>query len=172
MKKLLFLLLGLVIITTACQTNTELTDADKDVIVESVKQASQEYWSILSSTYDSETYSKAINFIDENSDQMWQTEPVAMILNTTNIFNKQEDWLTTFEEVISNRISTPCKILEAYYSVLSNDKVLEVIVGNASYTKKDSTVVGPFKYVNTKIWSNIDGEWKFQFDHQSTDWSF
>jgi len=169
MKKLLFLLLGFVIITTACQTNTELTDADKDAIVQAVKQKSQGYWSALGQIYDEDTYSTLMKYFDENSDQMWQTEPVSMILNTTSIFNKQEDWLTTFEEVISNRISTPCKILEAYYSVLSNDKVLEVIVGNASYTIKDSTIVGPFKYVNTAIWSSIDGEWKIQFDHQSTD---
>ena len=68
----MFLLLGVVILTTACHTNTELTDADKDAIVQDVKQASQEFVSIMSSTYDDKTYSKVLNFNDGNSDKMLQ----------------------------------------------------------------------------------------------------
>ncbi|MEA1887263.1 MAG: hypothetical protein U9N72_08650 [Bacteroidota bacterium] len=168
MKRILYLLLGIVIITYACQTNSELTDSDKEAIVQAVQEASQGYWTAIGQTYDNESPGEIKKYFDENADIIWQTEPVAFVLNTS-ITNKQADWLEMFETIIMNRISTPCTILETYYSVISHDKVLEVIKGDASYMEKDSTVVGPFKYVNTALWANINGEWKMQFNHQSTD---
>jgi len=166
MKKLLFLLLGLVILTTACQTNTELTDADKDAMVQAVKQASQEYQSLISSIYDNETYNKSLKFIDENSDQMWQTEPVAIIYNL-NIINKQAESLATLKSMFENRLSGIDNVQEAHYSVLSDNKVLEVIEGDFSIVFKDSTEGGPFNWVGTYIWANIEGEWKIQYAHNS-----
>jgi hypothetical protein len=168
MKRLLYLLLGIAILTQGCQTNSVLTDSEKESIVQSVKKASQEFWSTLGQTYDNEIFNKVMKYYDENSDVMWQTDPVAFILNTS-INYKQEDWLKQFEAVIGRRISTPCTVSESYYSVLTDKKVVEVINGTASVMYKDSTVVGPFKFVNTSIWGNIDGEWKMQFTHQSTD---
>ena len=165
MKKLLFLLLGIVIITTACQTNTELTDADKDAIVQAVKQTSQEYWAAISQTYDIESYSKVRKYFDEDSDQIWQSDPIALILNT-GIINKQADWQIQLETMIGNRISTPVNVSEVYYTTLSDKKVFEVIKGEFSYMRKDSSVVGPITFVGTSIWANINGEWKLQFVHQ------
>ena len=164
----MYLLLGIVIISYACQTNTELTDADKDAMVQAVKKASQDYWSIVSSTYDSETYNKRIKFFDESSDQMWQTEPVSRILNTT-ITSKQADVIDAYKSMTENRISVQIIIQRANYSVLSDKKVLEVIVGDGTGISKDSSVIGPSKFVNTAIWANIDGEWKMQFTHQSSE---
>jgi len=166
MKKFLFLLLGVVILTTACQTNTELTDADKDSIVQAVKQASQEYWSIMASTYDSETYSKAINFIDENSDQIWQTEPVASVTGI-RIRYKRSDSFENLKSMFDDRLESPTKINNAHYSVLSKNKVLEVMEGEFTVIRKDSTNVGTFAWIGTTLWANIDGEWKIQYAHNS-----
>jgi hypothetical protein len=168
MKRILYLLLGIAIITQGCQTNTKRTDSDREAIVQSVKKASQSYWTAIGETYDNETFSKVKKYFDENSYVIWQTNPVSFVLNT-GITSTQADWLNQFEGIIGNRISTPCTISEAHYSVLNDKKVLEVIGGNASFMRKDSTVVGPFKFVNTALWANIDGEWKMQFTHQSTD---
>jgi predicted oxidoreductase (fatty acid repression mutant protein) len=166
MKRLLYLLLGIIIITYACQTNTELTDADKDAIVQAVKQVSQELQSIMSSTYDSETYSKIIKFCDENSDRMWQAEPVAAIFNL-DIISKQADNFANYESWFENRISGVDNVQKAHYSVLSDNKVLEVLEGDFSINMKDSTELGPFTWVGTNIWANIEGEWKMQFSHNS-----
>ena len=166
MKKLLFLLLGFVIITTACQTNTELTYADKDAIVESVKQASQECWSIASSTYDSETVNKFLKFYDESSDKVWQTEPVAEIFNV-GLINKQVDSFANYKSMFDNRLSTPSNIHNRHYSVLSENKVLEVLEGDFTVIMRDSTNAGTFKWIGTYLWANIDGEWKIQYAHNS-----
>ncbi|MFO7852172.1 MAG: hypothetical protein ACQERS_09340 [Bacteroidota bacterium] len=166
MKRILYLLLGILVITYACQTETELTDADKDAMVRDVKQASQEFVSIISSTYDNETYSKVLNFNDENSDKMWQTEPVAAIFNI-NVINKQAASFANLESWFENRISGVENIQKAHYSVLSDKKVLEVLEGDFSITWKDSTESGPFTWVGTNIWAKIDGGWKIQFVHNS-----
>jgi len=168
MKRLLYLLLGIAILTQGCQTNTKLTDSEKEVIVQSVKKASQEFYSALGQTYDNETFNKVRKYFDENSDLIWQTDPVAFIFDA-DITYKQADWLKQFEAIIGSRISTPTTISKSHFSVLTDKKVLEVTNGNASFTTKDSTVVGPFKFVSTAIWANIDGEWKMQFVHQSTE---
>lgn len=159
-------MLGIVFVAQGCQTSTELTDADKDAMVQAVKQSSQEYWSILSDTYDNETYNRSIKFIDENSDKMWQTEPVAVIFNV-NIINKQADSFATLESMIENRISSPVNMQKAHYSVLSDNKVLEVLEGDYSVIMKDSTESGPYAFVVTVIWANVDGDWKMQFNHNS-----
>lgn len=166
MKRLLYLLLGIVFIACACQTETELTDADKDAIVQSVKQASEEYWSIWSSTYDDQTYSEFMKFYDINTDEMWQTEPVAVIINK-NITYKQEESLAVAKSGFEERISTPTNIMKAHYSVLSDEKVLEVLEGDLTVIMKDSSVMGPLKFKMSNIWAKVDGEWKIQFLHNS-----
>jgi hypothetical protein len=166
MNRVLYLLLGVSIITQGCQTNSNLTTSDKESIVQAVKQASQGYWSNASSTYDIESYNKAIKFCDENSDNMWQTEPVAGIFNL-GIINKQADSFANTKTMIENRISTPINIQKSHYAVLSDKKVLEVLEGDFSIIMKDSTKSGPFKWIGTSIWANVDGKWKMQFYHNS-----
>ena len=38
---------------------------------------------------------------------------------------------------------------------------------NGNFNSTINLLIGPFKYVNTAIWSNIDGEWKMQFNQNS-----
>ena len=166
MKRVLYLLLGVFIITQGCQTNSKLTDSDKAALVQAVKQASQECWSICSSTYDSETCNKFLNFYDENSDKMWQTEPVAGIFNI-GVINKQADSFANYKSMIDSRISTPVGVQKSHYAVLSDNKVLEVLEGEYSVISKDSTEFGPAVWVGTAIWGNVDGDWKMQFFHNS-----
>ena len=166
MKKLLFLLLGVVIITTACQTSTELTDADKDAMVQAVKQASQEFWSLASQAYDTGFFNQALKFWDENSDQIWQTDPVAVVFDTS-ITETKDEWMSDWKAMIDNRIKTTPTILESHFSVLTKDKVLEVNKGDITVMEKDSTIYGPNTMVNTIVWANINGEWKMQFWHES-----
>lgn len=167
MKKVLFLMLGIVIMAQGCQTESELTDTDKEAMVQAVKQASQEYWALMSSTYNAETFSKIMKSIDENSDKMWQTEPVAAIFNLTVNNKRADDTSEGPKSWTENRISTPCSVQKDYYSVLSDNKVLEVIEGDYSVIMKDSTEFGPFAWVGTIIWANVDGVWKMQFNHNS-----
>ena len=159
-------LLAVVIVAHSCQTESELTVSDKDAIVQEVKQVSQEYWSLLKQPYGSTTYSESLKYMDENADQIWLTEPVSVIFNTA-ITMTQAEWLTNYKSMIDNRISTDVTVLESYYSVLSSDKVLEVIKGEYTITRKDSSVVGPFIMANTAIWTNINGDWKNQYWHSS-----
>lgn len=166
MKKILFILFGVVIITSSCQTNTELTDADKEALVQSLRAASEEYWSLGSVEYTSETYAKMMKFVDNHSDQLWQTDPVTFI-NNIYIINTNADFNATYESVIGSRYSTPMNILKAHYSVISDKKVLEVLEGDFSIVMKDGTVQGPMQFVITSLWSNIDGDWKLQFTHNS-----
>ena len=166
MKKLLFLLLGFVILTTACQTNTELTDADEDAMVQAVKQASQEYQAIISGPYDNDSYNEAIKFIDENSDLIWQTEPVTS-LTGIRVRYKRSDSFENLKSMFDDRLESPTKINNAHYSVLSKNKVLEVMEGEFTVIMKDSTNVGTFAWIGTTLWANIDGEWKIQYAHNS-----
>lgn len=166
MKQLLFLLLGVVIIVNACQTSTELTDTDKEAIVQAVKEVRQEYVSIHSSTYDNEAASKLQNLYDENSDQIWQTEPIA---NATGVRvrNKRVDALAGIKSMVDKRLSTPVKVRNQYFSVLSENKVLEILESDFTVIMKDSTDVGTYTAVGTTLWAKIDGEWKMQYTHSS-----
>jgi hypothetical protein len=166
MKRVLYLLLGVIVITQGCQTNSKLTDSDKDAMVQAVKQASTEYWAVWSSTYDTGTVGKIKKYMDLNTDQLWQTNPVSVIIDTT-ITYKQADALASIVSAVQNRISSPTIVKESHYSVLSDEKVLEVLEGDITVIWKDSTVMGPLKYVMSNIWTNIDGEWKIQFLHNS-----
>jgi len=167
MKNSIILFLLTLFVFLGCQeTQTVLTDTEKEAMIEAVEKVSQNYWADIGKTYNNESIAQIKEYFDENSDSVWETESVALILNT-GIFNKQASWLKLFEKILNDRISTPNKILESYYSVLSDEKVLEVIKGEASIIGKDSSVVGPFPFVNTAIWKNINNEWKIQFVHQS-----
>ena len=44
MKKTFILFLGLLAMTPGCQTKTELSDADKNAIVNAVKEISESFW--------------------------------------------------------------------------------------------------------------------------------
>ena len=162
----MFLLLGVVIIATACQTKTELTDADKDAIVQAVKEASQKNQAIISGPYDNDSFNKAIKFIDENSDQIWQTEPVTSVTGI-RVRNKRSDGLASLKSMFDSRLSSPSNINNAHYSVLSENKVLEVLEGDFTVIMKDSTNVGTFAWIGTTLWANIEGEWKIQYAHNS-----
>lgn len=159
-------MLGFVIMAQGCQTQSELSDADRDAMVQAVKHTSQEYWAVWSSTYDTTTFSKSKKFIDVTSDQMWQTEPVAVIYLTT-VYNKQDESITQAKSMIENRISGVINIHKAHYSVLSDNKVLEVLEGDFSIVFKDSTESGSIEWVGTSIWANKAGDWKIQFTHNS-----
>ena len=150
-----------------CQTYSKLTDSEKEAIVQAVMKASQEYWSMAQQPYDTGSFRVFMKFIDDNSDQVWQTEPVAGIFNTS-VTKTGAEWMDLLKGIIDNRIRTFPTILESHFSVLSNDKVLEVNEGDFTITRKDSTVSGPFSMVNTVIWANINGDWKMQFFHEST----
>lgn len=162
MKRILFLLLWVVIIITACQTNTEMTDADKDAVVQAATRASKEYWALCSSQYDSETFNKFREYYDMGADQLWQPEPAAAVMNF-NITSKQDEVLSMYSSLLESRITTTPIILKSHFMFLSKDKVLEVNKGDYTWTNKDGSVSNPFRMVNTIIWANIDGKWKIQF---------
>jgi len=167
MKKYFLLIAAILLVAfSSCKETTELTDSDKQALVQSVKKASQDYWAAMSGTYDNESVSKIKKYIDENSDIIWQTDPVGIIFNK-DIINKQTDVLDLFENMIGSRISGTSNILEAHYSVLSDDNVLEVLKIDYSYLAKDSSIFGPNSLVATSIWANIDGEWVMQLSHNS-----
>jgi len=163
MKKLLYILLGILVITYACQTETELTDNAKDAIIQAIKVVSQERLSLLSSTYDNETFNKYRKFFDENSEQIWQTEPVSSVTGVRVTYKQGDSGGAMFD----NRLSTPSNIHNTHYSVLSENKVLEVLEGDFTIIMKDSTNAGTFKWIGTYLWANIDGEWKIQYSHSS-----
>ena len=164
--RVLLCLLAVVIVTQGCQTDSELTDSEKDALVQAVKHTGQEYWTLMNQPYSNTTNDEAFKFMDENADQMWQTDPIAVIFNT-GITNTQAEMKNNFKGMFDNRISTKSTLLESYYSVLANDKVLEVIRADYIITRKDSTVSDPLTMVNTSVWANINGEWKIQFSHSS-----
>ena len=167
MKKYFLLILAIIFMAFfSCKETTQLTDSDKDALVQSVKQASQEYWSFAKQPYNNTTSNETFKFMDEDADQRWQTDPVAVVFNTS-ITNTQAELKNSFKSLFDNRISSNPTILESYYSVLANDKVLEVIRGDYTITLKDSTVTDPFTMVNTTIWENTNGDWKIQFVHNS-----
>ena len=166
MKKLLFLMLGIVIVALGCKTSTELTDADKDAMVQAVKQASQKYQAIISGPYDNDSFNEAIKFIDENSDQIWQTEPVTSVTGI-RVRYKRSDSFENLKSMFDNRLESPSKNNNAHYSVLSENKVLEVMEGEFTVIMKDSTNVGTFAWIGTTLWANIEGEWKIQYAHNS-----
>jgi hypothetical protein len=172
MKKIIYLFIGLFIIVQGCQTNSKLNDSDKAVLVNAVKDKSNQYWSLLQSytlnqPYDTGTFRKFMKFWDKNSDRLWQSDPVSVIFNT-EITKTEADWEAKFKKMIETRISTNPTILESHFAVLSNDVVLEVNKGDFTITGKDSVVYGPFTMVNTQIWVNRNGDWKMQFFHEST----
>ena len=165
MKKIMYLFLGLLITLLGCRTDSKLTDSEKEAIVQSVKKASQQFWS-MTQPYDTGTFRKISKLWDENSDQAWQTDPVAVVFNT-GITKTSSEWLNNWETMVENRIATTPTILESHFSVLSKDKVLEVNTGDFTITRKDSTISGPFTMVNTIIWAKVNGDWKMQFFHES-----
>lgn len=159
-------ILAILVFTLGCQTESELTDTAKDELIQAVKQKSKQYWSLMNQAYDNTTYNETLKYLDENADQIWQTDPVAIIFNT-RITKSQSEWYSSFKGLMENRISTNITELDKYYSVLAHDKVLEVSTADYTVTRKDSTVSNPYTMVNTSVWANIDGDWKIQFTHNS-----
>ena len=168
MKRILYLLLGAVIFTTACQTNTELTltDADKNVIVETIKQTSDEFWSLWKEPYDSVYAENILKFMNQNFAETWQSEAV-FASQGINLVKSLEDYQNSWETAITRRISTSFSNFESYYSVLSKNKVLEVTKEDYFVTRLDSTVGPLYNGITTIIWGRVDGEWKVQYMHLS-----
>jgi hypothetical protein len=164
--RVLTCVLAIGILTIGCQTESELSDSAKDELMQAVKQKSKDYWALMNQPYDNTTYDETLKFLDENADKKWQTDPVAVIFNT-RITNTQDEWYSYFKGLMDNRLSTSITELDKYYSVLAFDKVLEVSTADYFVTQKDSTVSDLYTMVNTSVWTNIDGEWKVQFTHNS-----
>ena len=150
---------------TPHRQSDQLTQQQKETILKAVKETSQRMWDFQKS-YNSESLQNFMNFIDTNSDQMWQTDPVTMNYNL-NIIKTRDDLKTQWRKMIESRNSTPITILEAYFAVLSKDQVLEVNKCDYTIHAKDSTTYGPFTMVNTIIWIDKNGEWKMLHCHPS-----
>jgi len=166
MKKTVILFLGLLTMATGCQTNTGLTDADKDAIVKAVKEISEPFWG-WNDQFDQTDMSQILALYDENSDNAWQPDPVATVFNT-DIITTQAEWMEMWKEIIADRLAMNMSIVDSHFNVLSADKVLEVNKIDYTVTTMDSIVHGPYTAVNTVLWVNIDGNWKMQFFHEST----
>jgi hypothetical protein len=167
MKIIMYLFLGIVIISQSCQSDSKLTDSEKDALVQDVMKTSQQFFALSAQPHDTGSFRNFIKFVDENADQSWQTDPVAAVDNIT-ITKTMSEWIIHMKAVMDRRISTNPKILESHFFVLSKDKVIEVNKGDFAPIMTDSTVRGPFTMVNTIVWGNINGEWKMQFFHEST----
>jgi hypothetical protein len=168
MKKLICLISVLMLMNLSCQTNSELSDSKKEIIVNAVKETSQQFYEKMREPNDPVTFRNVfMGFWDENAEYGWQTEPVVFVDNFQIRRNKSDMdiWLKNLTE---SRISTNPMITESHYEVLSNDKVLEVTKGDFTFIRKDSTIVGPIEMINTTIWTNKNGKWMIQFFHQST----
>jgi len=166
MKKTFILFLGLLAMTPGCQTKTELSDADKNAIVNAVKEISESFWG-WNGTLNQADVQKFLALYDENSDNAWQPDPVATVFNT-DIITTQAEWMEMWKEIIADRLAMNMSIVDSHFNVLSADKVLEVNKIDYTVTTIDSIVHGPYMAVNTVLWVNIDGNWKMQFFHEST----
>jgi len=166
MKKIMYLFLGLMITALGCQTDSKFSESEKEALVQAVMKTSQQFWSMAQQPYDTGSFRAFLKYWDENSDQIWQTDPATVVFNTS-ITKTGEEWMNSLKGMINNRIRTFPTILESHFSALSNDKVLEVHKGDYTITMKDSTVSEPFTMVNTIVWANINGDWKMQFWHES-----
>jgi hypothetical protein len=166
MKKIVYLFLGSVIIVLSCQKNPKLSDNEKDSIVKAVQNKSLQFWS-YSQPYDTGSFRMFEKFWDENSDKIWQTEPIAVVFDTDYVKTHSE-WISMWKEMIDTRISTVPVIHESHFAVLSTDKVLEVNKGDFTITGKDSVVYGPFTMVNTILWINTNGDWRMFYFHESS----
>jgi hypothetical protein len=166
MKKIVCLFLGLVVMILSCQKNPKLSDSEKGTILKAVQRTSQQFWS-YTQPYDTGSFRRFVKFWDENSDKIWQTEPVTVVFET-DIIKTRSEWVKMWKDMIDQRISTVPIIHESHFSVLSSDKVLEVNKGDFTITGKDSVVYGPFTMVNTVLWTNTNGDWRMQYFHESS----
>ncbi len=166
MNRAVYLTLGLLVVTLGCSTNQLLTDQQKDSVVKEVSAVSQQFWHVYSQPNNSESLANIMGFIDEKSDQGWQTDPALVVFNT-NIFKSRADLEAVWKEMLTLRGATNVQMLENYFTVLSGNQVLEVNVGDYTITGKDGLTFGPYKMVNTIIWINRSGTWKIQHCHES-----
>lgn len=143
----------------------QMTDRQKESILESVKQTSQRMWD-LQQSYDSESLKNFMDLVDPNCDQMWQTDPAAMIYNL-DIIKTRAELNDAWGKSVDSRTGTPVKILEAYFSVISKNQVLEVNRADYTVIGKESSTYGPFSMVNTIVWIKRNGEWKMLHCHSS-----
>lgn len=167
MKRVLYVALGLLVMTLGCQTNQKLTDQQKESIVKAVKESSQQFFDINKS-YNAESLQKTMSFSDENLDKAWVTDPAVVVLDI-DIFKTRADMQSFWGMAIDSRISTNITMNEAHFAVLSKDQVIEVNKADYTVTGKDSITSGPFTMVHTIVWVNVNGVWKILHVHQSSE---
>jgi ketosteroid isomerase-like protein len=143
----------------------QLTELQKETILQSVKEASQRIWD-LQESYDSASLQNFMDLVDPESDRLWQTDPAAMVYNL-NIIKTRADLNDAWGKSVESRTGTPVNLLEDYFAVISQDLVLEVNKADYSVMGKDSTTYGPFSMVNTTVWINRNGDWKMLHSHSS-----
>ena len=69
--------------------------------------------------------------------------------------------------MLDARSSTNVKMLNSYFSILSENQVLEVNEGDYTLTGKDGKLFGPYRMVNSIVWVNRKGSWKMLHVHES-----
>jgi cytochrome c556 len=134
MKTITSLFLGAVIIVQSCQSDSKLTDSEKETLVKEVMKTSQQFWSMAGQPYGTGSFRNFVKFLDENADNAWQTDPVASVDNIT-ITKTMSQRINNWKTLIDRRISSDPKILESHFPVLSRDKVLEVNKGDFTVTR-------------------------------------
>jgi hypothetical protein len=158
MKMLKYLNAGLIVMVISCQTNSEMSDSEKEIVLKAVKEASQQFWETMIKPYDAETFNDVFEEFSE----------LDFFVDNFQFLRSNSDVEVWFRNLTESRLSTHPTISESYYEVLSNDKVLEVVKGDFTVTRKDSTIFGPIEMIITIIWDQKNGRWKMHYGHQST----
>jgi hypothetical protein len=166
MKKIFPFLLGLIIIIQGCQTNSALTEQQKDEIIKAVKERNEQFWAVSFSNSNESLEKTMALFVNENDIKAWKTEPVTFVSNL-EIVKTPADMANFYKKRMENRTSTSVKKLEDHFAALSKDKVLEFNKVEMTMTLTDGTTFGPIILTETFVWVNMNGVWKILHLHES-----
>lgn len=167
MFKQFFVLFCLVVLIIACQpTETpELTEAQRQVIVDEIKQKTQEIFD-LALLSNEENFNKLMTYWVESNDELWMGNP-GLFVNRTEIVPTKEAFVEYWKPSIGSRLRTNYKIGKEYFAVLSADHVVHAYEAKYSITNLQGETGPEYPMAVTAVWINKNGDWKILHYHQS-----
>ncbi len=166
MKRLL-LIMGLIVLTWACQTmdEKEMTIEERQEIASTIKQNFMEMMELFKNN-NQENFEKWINAYVESNDEAWMKNP-ALWFQGLNLWSTKEAIYEVWKPKEGSRSRTNLNFEEDYVAVLSPENAVYVFKGTYSIIDKDGNTSDDYPMSGTYVYVLRNGEWKILHTHLS-----
>ncbi|MBT3242722.1 MAG: SnoaL-like domain-containing protein [Bacteroidetes bacterium] len=163
MKKLT-VILGVIILFCACQqTESEMTDEQRQEIASTI---TQHFKDLMDQPSTDNWVDEFLSSWVENDDKAWLGKP-ALWLNLMTLYPDQDKIYEVWKPIGEVRSSTDFTVDEDYVAVLSAESAVYVFKGSFTITYKEGTTTDPTPMSGSYVYVLRDGKWKTLHQHLS-----